>query len=250
MPRFSSRRERNLWLCSLTVVAAIFASLGLSGALIDALADDTVAAVGFGLALILVALTVVTQGLQSRPRGIELGVGLGLAAVGLMVLLRLTLAERTHLIEYGVLAAFVYAALIERARHGRRVPAPACIAFVAAVLIGVADELCQLVAPNRVFDLEDILFNTLAAAFAVAVGAAGGWLRRRAIGQRGRPGCPVAISAARRGGIRGRPAGAGVRRRGPGPAGRRRAALSGGSPRWRAFLRRPGAACARSPGPC
>ena len=126
------------------------------------------AAVAFGGALILVALTILTRGLQTRPRGVEIAVGLGITAVILMALLRLTLAERTHLIEYGVLAVFIHAALTERAHQGRRVPLPALVTILAAATIGMIDELIQLALPHRVFDPQDMLFNTLAATTAVA----------------------------------------------------------------------------------
>ena len=179
MPRFTSARERRLWLWTLAVVAAIFAMLGLSGSLADVLDDDNVAAVGFGLALLLVGATILTQGLQARPRGVEIAIALGIAAVALMVLLRFTLAERTHLIEYGVLAVFIHAALAERRNRGRRVPAPPLLAILAAALIGTVDESIQLVLPSRVFDPEDILFNVLAAVVAVATSVALNWVRRR-----------------------------------------------------------------------
>ena len=124
MGLFSSRRERRLWLWALAVVALIFASLGFSGRLVDLLGNDNVAAGAFGLALLLVAATILTDGLQSKPTHIEMAVAFGIAAVILMALLRLTLAERSHLIEYGVLAVFIHAALTERAEQGRRVRLP------------------------------------------------------------------------------------------------------------------------------
>ena len=49
--------------------------------------------------------------------------------------------ERTHLIEYGVLAAFVHAALTERARNGRRAPLPAIAAIMLTTAVGITDEL-------------------------------------------------------------------------------------------------------------
>ena len=179
MRLFSSRRERRLWLWALAVVVAIFASLGLSGSLDDWLDDDNVAAVAFSLALLLVAATVMTQGLQSKPGGAEIAVAFGIAAVILMVLLRLTMAERTHLIEYGVLAVFVHAALTERVDQGRRAPIAALVAVVAATLIGVVDESIQLALPHRVFDPEDMLFNMLAAIVAVGSSLLLAWVRRR-----------------------------------------------------------------------
>lgn len=73
-------------------------------------------------------------------------------------------AERTHLIEYGVVAVLIYEAHRERSSHGRRVPAPALLAVGATALVGILDECIQAFLPNCVFDLRDILFNILAAA--------------------------------------------------------------------------------------
>ena len=170
MSPFTSARERRLWLWALAVVALIFASLGFSGRLVDLLSDDNAAAIAFGLALLLVAATILTDGLQSKPTRAEIAVAFGVAAVVLLALLRLTLAERTHLIEYGVLAVFIHAALSERAAQGRRVRLPAALAIVAAAAIGVIDESIQLVLPHRVFDPVDMLFNTLATGSAVTAG--------------------------------------------------------------------------------
>lgn len=170
MGRFSSRRERRLWLWALAVVALIFASLGFSGRLIDLLNDDTAGAVAFVLAMLLVAATILTDGLQSRPTRLEVAVAFGMAAVILMLCLRLTLAERSHLIEYGVLGVFIHAALSERAARGRRVRWPSVLAILVAAAIGVIDETIQLALPHRVFDPVDMLFNTLAAGSAVVAG--------------------------------------------------------------------------------
>ena len=167
MVRFSSAREQRLWLWTLAVVALIFASLGLSGSLVEVLGNDDIAAVAFGLALLLVAATVLTDGLQSKPTRAEMAVAFGMTAVLLMALLRLTLAERSHLIEYGVLAVFIHAALTERADQGRHLRLPGVVAILVAAAIGVIDEAIQLALPHRVFDPVDMLFNTLAAACAV-----------------------------------------------------------------------------------
>ena len=178
MVRFSSRRERRLWLWTLAVVALIFASLGFSGRLVDLLNDDTAGAVAFSLALLLVAATVLTDGLQSKPTRVEIAVAFGIAAVMLMVFLRLTLAERSHLIEYGVLAVFIHAALSERAEQGGRVRWPWLLAILITGIIGVIDESIQLALPHRVFDPVDMLFNALAATSAVVAGLALARVRR------------------------------------------------------------------------
>ncbi len=188
MPLFSSGRERRLWLWTLAVVAAIFASLGVGGQMAEALRDldaleEALSAGLFLLGMLLVGTTAVLQGVWARPGRLEIAVAVGIAAVYLLVFLRIAvLEERSHLIEYGVLGVFVYAALAERASQGRRVPAPAVVAILATSAVGLLDECLQLAVPSRVFDPWDILFNVLAGALAVGASVALGWARRRGRG--------------------------------------------------------------------
>ncbi len=135
--------------------------------------------VAFLASMLVVGLTVLTQGLKARPGGVEIGVGLGIPVVYFLVFLRLTMPERSHLIEYGVVAVFAYEALTERASQGRRVPVPALLAVVATALVGVLDECIQALLPSRVFDPRDILFNVLAGVMAVAASVALHWARTR-----------------------------------------------------------------------
>ncbi len=89
-----------------------------------------------------------------------------------------SVAERTHLMEYGVVGVFVHEALTERASQGRRVPVPAALlAILATTLVGALDEGIQAILPSRVFDPVDMLFNLLAAVMAVTASAALGPLR-------------------------------------------------------------------------
>ncbi len=170
---FSSRRERRLWIWTALVVAAIYSTLGLARTLTDRLGNDFFSVWLFLLGCVLILLTVITQGLKVRPGGAEIAVALGVAAAYLLILVRMSApTERSHLVEYGVVAVFIHEALTERAARGRRVPAPALLAIVAASLVGVIDELIQRVIPGRVFDPVDILFNVLAAVMAIGASVA------------------------------------------------------------------------------
>ena len=180
MPAFTSARERRLWAFTLAVVVAIYSTLGLARTLAAQLGNDFVSVWLFLLCCLLVLATVVTQGLTTRPSRTEIGVALGVAVAYLLVFVRMTVpTERSHLIEYGVVAVFVHEALTERASHGRRVPVPALLAIAIAVLLGVVDECIQWFLPSRVFDPVDIVFNVLAAVMAVAASVALRWARRR-----------------------------------------------------------------------
>ena len=201
MRLFSSPRERRLWLWTLAVAAAIYATLGLAGTLAGVLRELRLLDVSTWvlLAMFLAGATILTRGLNVRPGGIEIAVMLGVAAVYLLLFLRSTAspAERTHLMEYGVLGVFVHAALTERLSQGRRVPLPPVVAVLLTSALGVVDEGIQWLLPNRVFDPVDMLFNFLAGTTSVAAVVALGWARRRTLVRRGER---VARGARRRGG--------------------------------------------------
>ncbi|MCQ3803734.1 MAG: hypothetical protein OXC98_10245 [bacterium] len=77
MALFVSHRERRLWFWTLTIVVAIFSTLGLAGALAEQLSESGLTTVGFAAAMLLVGVTVVIQGLRTKPTGAEIGVALG-----------------------------------------------------------------------------------------------------------------------------------------------------------------------------
>lgn len=180
MALFVTARERRLWLWALAAVAAIYLTLGLSGTLARRKPGGGLLDVSlFFLVVFLLGMTVLTHGLRIRPRGAEIGILLGVAVVYLMMFVRTTMAERTHLLEYSVVAVFIHEALRERRDQGGGVPVPGMFAILATSLIGTVDESIQVFLPNRVFDPIDILFNFLAALMTVATLVALGWVRRR-----------------------------------------------------------------------
>ena len=177
--RFYSSRERKLWWCVASVIAALIASMGYAQILAGELRSRELLDATFSVGMLLVVLTVVTQGLHSRPRGLELALGFGLVAAYLFVFARLLTPEaRSHLIEYSILAIFIYAALIERQSSGGPVLYPAALAIVASSMIGVLDECVQWLLPHRVFDPFDMLFNFLASLSAVTASVVVSLIRR------------------------------------------------------------------------
>ncbi len=136
-----------------------------------------------GWAFILVLLAVVALGLLVGPGGLEVGIALGVVAVYLLVFVRMAIPEeRTHVVEYGVVAILVHEALSERWRIGSGWGLTAISALGLTIAIGTVDEVLQLVIPSRVFDLRDILTNAISALMALAAKLALGWAseRRRA----------------------------------------------------------------------
>jgi hypothetical protein len=141
MPLFPSVRERNLWLLVLVVLIAIYSTLGPGGALAAFLRERNLLRISISLVVLLAVGFVAWRWLRSRPNIGEVGVALGIAAVYLFAWIRIPIPEeRTHLIEYSLVAVLIYLALTERQRNGRRVPVPALLAIVATALLGLLDE--------------------------------------------------------------------------------------------------------------
>ena len=164
--RFSTRRERNLWLLTASVVVAIYSTLGLASA----------------LALLALFAVIALVGLKGRaPTVFQAAIAVGVVAVYALVFLRMASPiERSHLFEYSLVAILIHEALLERSQAGRRVARPAVLAVGAAAILGIVDELIQLILPNRVFDPIDLAFNAFAAFMGVAVsGAIGRAVRPR-----------------------------------------------------------------------
>ena len=177
--RFYSLRERTLWWCVASVIAALVVSMGTAQIFASELRSRELLDATFSVGMLLVVLTVVTQGLHSRPRGLELALGFGLVAAYLFVFARLLTPEaRSHLIEYSILAIFIYEALIERKNSGGSVQHAAALAIVASSIIGVLDECAQWLLPHRVFDPFDMLFNFLASLSAVTASVILSLIRR------------------------------------------------------------------------
>ncbi len=157
---------------TVVVVAGIYSTLGLARTLENMLRARGLLDMAFVVAALLILVTVVTLTVARQPGGAEVGVTIGVVVVYLLLTLRAALPEeRTHLMEYGVVAAFIHEALLERARHGRGLPVPGLLAIGLAALVGVVDELLQAAIPFRVFDPLDIVVNVVAAALAVAARA-------------------------------------------------------------------------------
>lgn len=171
---FTSTRERRLWFCALAVVVAIYSTLGLAGSLAEVLRERDLLPAAVLFFMVLTVAAIVGSGLKRRPGRREVWVALGVTAVYAMAVIRMggSPEERTHLFEYGVVAALIYQALSERSRNGRRVPAPAAVALVATVLLGWLDEGIQALLPNRVYDNLDVVRNTTAAVIGIAGSAA------------------------------------------------------------------------------
>jgi hypothetical protein len=179
MPIFTSSREKYLWVLAFIVLLAIFSTLLIGQPLIKLLANQNLQAVLFVLGMILVGGAIILHMIELKPGKIESVIVLGIGAVYIMLFLRLGLPERSHLIEYSVLAIFIHKALDERSKNYLHKIPPFLLAYILTFLIGVMDEAIQLFLPNRIFDPLDILFNGIAATLAIGSNVIFSWIRMK-----------------------------------------------------------------------
>jgi len=167
--KFTSKRERKLWIWAFVVFMAIYATLFFGGQLIDFMVERRLIEQSTFYLFIILILSFVFSGLKSSGKRLEYWIYAGVIAVYGMALLRLdlTTAERSHMFEYGLLAILIYEALVERRRNGVIIKFPVLVAAMAAGTIGLLDECIQYFISYRVFDIVDIGFNYLASAFGV-----------------------------------------------------------------------------------
>lgn len=177
--RFSSDRERRLWLWTLVVLVAIYSTLSPAQELALALRERNLLGVTTSAVLLLVGVVIAVHWAKTRPGRAEIGAAIGVLVVYLTTLMRMPFPEaRSHLFEYGLVVMLIYHALHERRRNGRRVPVPALLALVVTALLGWLDEGIQAFLPNRVYDLVDVGQNAAFATMAIAATVVLGWARK------------------------------------------------------------------------
>ena len=179
MGLFTSSREKHLWIWSFAVLTTIFSTLFIGQPLARLFGNQDVRAVVFVLVMILVGATIIIHALKTKPGKVEITLLLGIVAVYIMFFLRLGMPERSHLMEYSVLAIFIHKAIIERVNQGKQIRWPALLSFFLAFLIGVVDECIQIILPERVFDTDDIIFNAMAVAMAIGSCVVLAWVSKR-----------------------------------------------------------------------
>lgn len=181
MTLFSSVREKRLWLAALLVLVAIYATLGFSGSLAGYVRDRNLLTPFFILGLFMVLGTILTHGLKTKPKGMEIVTGLGIVAAYLLLFTRISVPEDAHghLVEYSLVAIFIYEALRERKNQGHKLRNPALTTLLIGLFLSFLDEGIQALLPSRVFDPKDLLFDILAVVFAIASSMLLTWIRQR-----------------------------------------------------------------------
>ncbi len=168
MFRITEIREKHLWIAVTVVYLTILSTLFIGQPLANELRDQNVQAVVFLSGMFLVAVAVLLHGLIRRPGAVEYAFLIGIAAVYVMFFFRLGAPERSHLIEYSVLAVLLHKAFGKRYAGENGIWKPGLLAWVWGVSLGSLDEGIQFFLPNRVFDPLDIAFNSIAVTMAIA----------------------------------------------------------------------------------
>lgn len=179
MTLFTSPREKRLWIYTLIVLIAIISTLVFKFPFVAINHNQNIAVSIFWISFILIGVTSLVHGLRTQPNNIEIAIWSGITSVYLLLFLRLGHPERTHLMEYSVLAVFIHKALIERVNLESQSLKTGLQAFVITFLIGVLDEFVQIFLPSRVFDPLDILFNSLAALLTIGGSMVLQWAKKR-----------------------------------------------------------------------
>lgn len=180
--RFTSDRERRLWILVVVTIVAIYATLGVARNVFEFLRERDLLRPAFAALIVAAVVAIAWPWLRRLPGPREVGTAFAVSGVYLMVAARVqdaNWAERTHLFEYAVVAILVYRAFEERHRNHGRPAAPALAAAALATLLGWLDEVLQWLLPSRVYDWEDVLFNTVAVTVAIGGRRLVVWARHR-----------------------------------------------------------------------
>ncbi len=176
---FTSKREQRLWMWASLILAMITSTLVFGGQLLELNVDKRVIEQStFNLFLLLV-LSLIISGWKIQENRLQLWIYAGVFAVIGMAILRsdLSVAERSHMFEYGLLSLLTYQALSERRINGSKIKYPALFAFLVVGFVGLIDECIQIFIPYRVFDPIDIGFNFFASAFGILISLGVYWIQ-------------------------------------------------------------------------
>lgn len=178
MTLFTSNKEKKLWFFVLLIVSIVFSSIWFSLPILEFVRAFKLDFYLFLLMMLLIGITILFHGLMGNNQ-FEIVIILGLFSVFMLLFLRLSLPERSHLIEYSILSIFIHNALKERFRTKKSILIPAAFAFLFTVIIGAIDEFIQLFVPYRYFDWIDVLFNSIVAFMAIFTALVLSWIKKR-----------------------------------------------------------------------
>lgn len=180
----SSQREARLWIAAAVVVVVTYSTLYVARFATEWLRERNLLRVALVLVFAVVLGFALRGVVRQRPGRREWAVLLAIGAVyGLLFRYLKRAEEAMHFVQYGLLGALIFAALLERRRGlgpggvARRFPALSSILLTLA--LGWLDEGIQYVLPNRYYDLRDVALNAAAGLLAVLAMTGREWARRK-----------------------------------------------------------------------
>ncbi len=180
MRLFTSTRERRLWWLALGTLILIYSTLGAARTVVEVLRGDNLLRLSVALVMAATAAVIAWRVGRQRPGRREVAVVALAGVVYLAALLVMERAEeRLHLLEYGLVAAFVFWALEERRVNAAFGGRSWLWAIVATAAAGWLDEGIQHILPSRYYDIRDVGLNAAGAVLAVLTIEARSWARRR-----------------------------------------------------------------------
>jgi len=170
MSFFKNEKEKSTWKYVIVIMAFIAASLFLGNPVLQILKNNEIQTSFFLTAMVLTGLAIYYRDSHLKIVKTDLYLFFSLIAVLLLFFVRLGIEERTHMIEYGVLTLLVLKAVEARFPNESEI---AYKKFLAAAIfslgLSVIDEILQHFVPNRVFDSQDLLFNSIAILFTLLI---------------------------------------------------------------------------------
>lgn len=168
MISFKSRREKKLWIITAILIVTIFCTLGLAGSIAMELKKYGLEVAPFLLGCFLAVIMVFIQAFRRKASRNEIWAWIGIIAIYVFAFVRITSPiERSHLVEYGIVSILFLEIFLERKANGRKPQYPYIMAFAVTWIFSILDETLQIWIPNRIFDWDDILFNTIAVTLAI-----------------------------------------------------------------------------------
>jgi hypothetical protein len=176
---FTSKKEKILWFSAIFVVVIIYSTLFIGQPLAKYFESQNIQAVYFIIGMIMVGMVISIHAIFGKATKIEIAALIGIITIYFMLFLRLGLAERSHLIEYSILAIIIHKALITRKENLKLKQSAAVLGVVLTLLISILDEALQLFIPSRVFDYYDIIFNAIVIITAIGFYSLVQWIKER-----------------------------------------------------------------------
>ncbi|MGN8225146.1 VanZ family protein [Gracilimonas sp. BCB1] len=160
--KFTSREIR--FLIAAVVVSLLILSTSLGAPVIAAwLRAENLLGFVFIFAFVLTLVSLGALAWDAKIGKVEIGIILSILAVFVFAAVRMNIPEeRSHLVEYAIVSALFFEALISRQPLMTIIKA-ATFAVIIASFVGLLDEMLQYLVPGRVFDMRDLLFNVGAA---------------------------------------------------------------------------------------